>query len=740
MIRLTVGLLILLTSALAGEDLYRFNIDQDRLHGGPDFSSLNHPLGPADRLFVRDGHFYRVGADLRPNTADDERVRLFGFTFFLMPGVIEATEAPRVAKRLRRFGVNVVRYPAGQLVTKGPLPTLNPVSIARFRQWLNAFKAEGIYVYLIFNNTSYPFRPAVDHVPPIAGDLPEIPTASRIYMWYPKLVQAQVEYARQLIQALDLKDDPVLGVAEVHNEGSLTRSWQQGDVDKYLSDEYRDELQRLWNEYLKQRYGATEALRAAWKKDRGTRSVLAKESLEAGNVGIVQGKDSGFSCTARVNDYIQFMAELDRRYFRATRDAVHQTATPLVPVTGTQTEYGGVLNLDAHDEMDFSDNHFYTDHPNFAGAEGDQSDWRIKDYSSVGDGLWDFLNNAAIRVAGRPHTVSEYQQHWPNRQAAEIDPTLAIFASFQDWDGLMHCCYSTRFLSESGGAQMGFSPTQFANIGQAAWLFRTFAVQAGKEPQVIPVDKDLRLAVGRQKRSYHVADILSEFDVYRQQLALIHPVAMGRAEDYPNARPLASAGSSPYRSDTGEVIYDQERKTLLVQSPKVAGAYGFLGTKQKITAGLVDLELAPGARGFASILLNSLDRKPLGESGRLLLSTPGFSLATQPGSNPPRPQRMVPYRGIKGWWTLEPEPKNPNQTSALANSGIAPVWMERVESYATLRTSARRLTVYPLDGTGERQAELPSQAVERVPGGFRIHLQADGQPYSVWYEFVMEAR
>jgi hypothetical protein len=154
MMRLAIGLLLILTSAFAEEELFHFAIDQDRLHGAPDLSYLNHPLGPADRLFVRDGHFYRVGPDLKPNTADDERARLFGFTFFLMPGVIDATEAPRVAKRLRRLGVNVARYPAGQLLTKGPLPTLNPVSIARFRAWLNAFKAEGIYLYLIFNNTS----------------------------------------------------------------------------------------------------------------------------------------------------------------------------------------------------------------------------------------------------------------------------------------------------------------------------------------------------------------------------------------------------------------------------------------------------------------------------------------------------------------------------------------------------------------------------------------------------------
>jgi hypothetical protein len=64
--------------------------------------------------------------------------------------------------------------------------------------------------------------------------------------------------------------------------------------------------------------------------------------------------------------------------------------------------------------------------------------------------------------------------------------------------------------------------------------------------------------------------------------------------------------------------------------------------------------------------------------------------------------------------------------------------MERVESYITLRTSAKRLTVYPLDGAGARLAALPAKDVVRSDGAFRIHLQADGQALAPWYEIVTE--
>ena len=64
--------------------------------------------------------------------------------------------------------------------------------------------------------------------------------------------------------------------------------------------------------------------------------------------------------------------------------------------------------------------------------------------------------------------------------------------------------------------------------------------------------------------------------------------------------------------------------------------------------------------------------------------------------------------------------------------------MERVESYVTLRTSAKRLTVYPLDGAGQRLTALGAKDVVRDPGAYRIHLQADGQALAPWYEVVTE--
>src|SRR4051794_8172651 len=104
-----LGLMLVLPTALAAQALYPFGFDQDALHGAPDFSSLNHTLTAADRVFVRDGHFYAVGADLQPNTADDVRVRFYGVNLAFGANFPVQADAVRVARRLRRLGVNLVR-------------------------------------------------------------------------------------------------------------------------------------------------------------------------------------------------------------------------------------------------------------------------------------------------------------------------------------------------------------------------------------------------------------------------------------------------------------------------------------------------------------------------------------------------------------------------------------------------------------------------------------------------------
>lgn len=881
---------------------YQFNPDQDRLGGAVDFSFLNRPLTAADRLFVRDGKFYRVGSDLKANTADDERVRLFGVNLAFGANFPDAADAARIAKRLRRLGVNLVRLhhmesfagwanpnDALSIVTSGPYPTINTVATARLRAFLDALKAEGIYCNLNLH-VGYEFRPAIDNVPALPNGQAMPSQSKPLHIFYPRMVELQKQFTRSVIDALQLSNDPVLAVVEINNESSLIYEWQVNHLDATVRGDYRAELQRQWNTYLSAKYQNTAALQAAWGgetsdgpellspsgqpsgnltgwvlelhgaaqatfdyvagaavptarvnvidgsnwvifrqigfnipltdrpfvaeceiradlpdgqsrnasmtvmrhappwdsqfgksiqvtnqwqkvsvsfipkaeylgtgrfsfnleglagtsvyirnwslRQAAQRGLAPGETLEAGNVSLVSEGET--ATQARMDDYLRFLVDRDRNYLREMLAAVREKVGPLTPVTGTQMSYGGLVNLDSHAEMDYQDNHYYVDHYGFPNVAWDSKDWYIRDLSHVGGGLWALKNMAITREGNQPYTVSEFNQPWPNTYAAEHDPVTAAFAAFQDWDGLMHFAYAhdRNWSSGPNGFNINGDWTKLPNVGQSAWLFRSGAIDEGREVLEIPLSDAVRLRAAREKRNWSLTEFIASVLGYQPDNAFVHPVRIVKDDVRQVPAAAKQAPSNPYLADTGELTYDRNGKVFLIHALRAAGVIGFAGGR-KVTAGAIDLELAASSRGFASVLVNSLDEQPIQNSSRLLLTTPGYALRTQPGSSPARPQQLVKYSSSNDWWTLEREPTNSKPSGDLSN-GQSPYWMERIESYVTLRTTARQLTVYPLDGAGMRLAPLPAQDVQKVDGGFRIHLQADGQQFAPWYEIAAE--
>jgi hypothetical protein len=871
--------------------LVPFSIDQDRLSGAPDFSFLNHPLDPTDQLFVRDGHFFRVGPDLQPGTDDDQRVRLFGVNLAFGANFPEGTDAVRIARRLRRLGVNLVRLHhmdsqpdsnpanAGSVLTTGPYPAFNTVALSRLRAFLDALRSEGVYVNLNLH-VGYTFRPSVDGVPALPSGQ-AIPTQSKpLQILYPRMVDLQLDYARGLSEKLALAGDPVLGMVEINNESSLVYSWQGGGLDASLLGEYGADALRQWNRWLQAGYPTTDDLRAAWgaslppgadmlpgrwqpleihspssaryesltqdgvpvarvtvdrggaavilkqvgfsttagtpylaevemrsdlaagascsvywdvKEDvspwrtsssksasltaswqrftmsfspslamsgigrfglsvencstpvyvrnaalrtGGRRGLAADESLEAADIALVASADAS-TTQPRLDDYLAFLAACDRSYLERMRDAVRSAVGPLTPIAGTQMGFSGLSALDSHATLDYYDEHFYVDHYNFPNVSWDGRDWRIRDQSSLGSGLSAFLNVATARVRGRPYTVSEFNQPWPNRYAAEIDPTLAAFASFQDWDALVHFAYSHgRGWDDNvpNGFNLNGDWAKWAAFGQSAWLFRTAAVTAAPECVGLPASPALRLRYTREKRYGGFAAFYGALGGYQPLNAFVNPVCLDPAADGPLPTGLTAKPAGPVVASTGELAYDPSGRRFVVAAPGVSGVFGWL-SGDRVWAGAIDVE-RPDPAGFVSLLLTPLDGLPIDSSRHLLLSNPSYALRTQPASAPARPQFIVNYPQAADWFTLEPD--RAGKPSGDLNGGQGPTWMAAAETVVWFRTAGSSVTVYPLDGQGARLAPLPPAAVQRTDQGYRLSLAAGDQPWSVWYEIVVE--
>ena len=245
--------------------------------------------------------------------------------------------------------------------------------------------------------------------------------------------------------------------------------------------------------------------------------------------------------------------------------------------------------------------------------------------------------------------------------------------------------------------------TKFPNAGQAAWPFCSGAIQTGAQPLEIPVSQSLRLQSGRQEDNGSIGPFLQSAVGYQQAVALEHPVRITPSET--GTIPAAALATPPavIDSDTAETTMDTTHNVFLIHATSAAGVLGFVG-QTKYTAGALDVTLASSARGFVSMLLTPLDGRSLADSRDLLLSNPGYTLRSQPGTTPASPAKHSQLSG----------------DDHLVDAGAGPILSQQA-----LRLSGRREPA-GLDGARGSDRDLPHErrAGDRVPA--RRHGQTPG--------------
>lgn len=584
--RSLLSLGLLLAGAAHGTDapppaLYPFAIDENALGGAPDQSALNAPLDAQARLSARNGHFYRAGPDGRWNTDDDERVRLFGINLSFGANFPRAEEAPRLARRLRKLGFNAVRLhhldtspgtstdaPAS-LLTPGPYPTFNEAAVERLRNLIRAFSREGIYVNLNLH-VGYRFRPDADAVPAYEADRMKRPIASPIVVYHPRMVALQEKFAEEAIGRLGLRDNPALGMVEINNESSLLAAWQRNEWRDAVPAAYRDILLEAWRDWVSRQYGSAQAACAAWQD-----CTNRAGPLELPSPADAQRTSTAFDAlfqkverraralisdpapapavkppARRILDFVQFLAEQDRRYLDRMRQAVRRSAGFDVPVTGTQVGYGGLLNLTSHEGMDYLDDHFYVDHPDFVQGSGNIRNWRIWNVSLTGKHM-DMLRLSSFRrQAGKPFVVSEFNHPFPSGPAGEIVPLVAAYASLQDWDGLFFFDYGENPSGSQAPSNFGLSGDwgKFVNVGQSARLFRENWLPSPAASLTLPMPVALQALLtarglapdGTDRTDGYLAGLygLSTADIWQRRIAVSPGLTSLLATAPDNAAPL----------------------------------------------------------------------------------------------------------------------------------------------------------------------------------------------------------
>ncbi len=249
------------------------------------------------RGFVRagsDGHFYfeKTG----------NRARFWGvnFTFNanfppcpdepLRPGEYpDQHVADKVARRLAKLGVNVVRFHHMDFFA-APNGIFDPTFFANDTQHLDAgqlrrfdyliyqLHKSGIYVNLNLKVSRH-FKPGdgLQNTDQFTGNLAFFQGVSH---YDPRMIELQKDYARQLLTHRNpytgktYAEDPGVLNVEIANEDSLFGNMLNDGGLNYLPgvagslpQRYSQQLDALWNQWLVARYDTQDKLLAAWKSD-----------------------------------------------------------------------------------------------------------------------------------------------------------------------------------------------------------------------------------------------------------------------------------------------------------------------------------------------------------------------------------------------------------------------------------------------------------------------------------------
>jgi hypothetical protein len=212
-----------------------------------------------------DGHFH-VG---------DQRIRFFGVNLCFGANFPRKEDAPRVAARMAKFGINVVRFhhldaqpfPEG-IRARGAAASgaLDPEALDRLDFFVDQLKRHGIYANLNLL-VSRPFN-AADGLP-AAIERAEEKDRHVVGFFHAPALALQQDYARRLLThrnrytSLTYAEDPAVAFVEIHNENGLLHAWLGGHVDR-LPDVFREDLRQQWNRWLRARHKTTVGLRRAW--------------------------------------------------------------------------------------------------------------------------------------------------------------------------------------------------------------------------------------------------------------------------------------------------------------------------------------------------------------------------------------------------------------------------------------------------------------------------------------------
>ena len=523
---------------------------------------------------------------------DGTPVKFWGTNFNGCGCFPEKDYAEKLAKRLARLGLNLVRFhqldsewhtPNIFAFTKGKRVTdasFDPESMDRLDWLIHCLKKEGIYCYMdMFTYRKFRSDEGVENA---AG----LKDAAKPFCCYSdKLIDLQKDLCQRLwthtnpYTGLAYCDDPVFVMAEIVNESDLFYPRHPFDTEPYRS-EFMNKLDN-------------------WLKENGYPQTSAD-----------------FDTSDYDNEIlIDFKMQLQERYYRDMMAHMRQCGVK-IPITGTNWT-SSPANLKTQLITDFYDNHVYFYDWRWGEFEKRCSNEAITQRSKCYMSCFGFSS-----APNKPTYISEWDMPWPNEYRAESPIYTAAVGMLQDWSGFaIHTySYSTR-LERMNMLGKEMSAEKIGNVPYRQGIF-----SAWNDPAKFGLFYHAALITRRgdvsPAKSFRTVTPLSKSE--HDWNAVNHSIEQtGIVTDYSfetEHAPSPAYDGCEVLSDTGELYRNWDKNYGWIDTPRTKCVYGFLlkNGRQSLKGVSVDCRT-----DFAVIAMSSLTDEALDTTDNILLTAVG---------------------------------------------------------------------------------------------------------------------
>ncbi len=572
---------------------------------------LDPPAGKHGFVIVKNSRFY---------FEDGTPVKFWGVNLVFGACFPEYDQAEKIAKFLASLGINLVRLhsmdrwlePNG-IWDKNDPKKISITQLNKLDYFIYCLKKEGIYIDLNLLVTR-DFSKINKKFSGLAlGGKPACLFAS-------DLIDLQKKYAKDLLLHFNpytkttYNNEPAIAFIEIVNECSIFHYWFMGVLDGFsrpkveLSYYFRKELDKLWKNWLEKKY--KNIVNIPWNENfnvKNSFNFIFKRPFF---------RLRFFYPKSEVQDLMKFYYDLEKQYFYNMKNYLRNKLKVKSLILTTNSQYC-LLNLMIQQKIgDYLDFHFEWDHPQFPNHRWNMKYFKFTNKNPLEEGEKNWIKIfSKVLAKGKPIMVSEWGVNNFNKYAYTVPLLFITYASILDVSGLVAFNFWNKKFSKSNFYIPNFF--SFKNNPQKIALFIPCGIAF--------------------LNNYIKSKLIFKIKYFSFQEALNYVYKYGRKIPFqvvidndtlfiqkfsfnPNLK-IKNIALNLSKSATAvvKIDWDTTKKIFKLQGNYIEGVTGILSETENIDLNFLEIN----SKTDGTIILISLDNKPLVNSKKLLLTIVG---------------------------------------------------------------------------------------------------------------------